>query len=84
MPIVPAAERGAPRLKPDRLPPPSEPPKAAPVKQVWTEAAAKPFFTEVVPAVTNQQHRRLWFVVPVLLLVFLLLLGFAFFVLPYI
>jgi zinc-ribbon domain len=44
----------------------------------------KPFFTEVMPAIENRQHRRLVFVVPVLLIVFIILLVFAILVLPYI
>ena len=84
MPVVPvttAAGRGRPRKAAVSEAPPDKP---AAARGPRPEAAAKPFFTEVVPAVANQQHRRLWFVVPVLLLVFCLLLGFALFVLPYV
>lgn len=47
-------------------------------------SAPKTFFTEVMPAIENRQHRRLVFVVPVLLIVFIILLVFAILVLPYI
>jgi hypothetical protein len=47
-------------------------------------SAPKPFFTEVMPAIQNRQHRRLVLVVPVLLIVFIILLVFAILVLPYI
>jgi hypothetical protein len=47
-------------------------------------SAPKPFFTEVMPAIENRQHRRLVFVVPVLLIIFIILLVFAILVLPYI
>jgi hypothetical protein len=47
-------------------------------------SVSKPFFTEAMPAIENRQHRRLVFVVPVLLIVFIILLVFAILVLPYI
>jgi len=83
MPVVPVTAPASRRRPRKAAVSEAPPPKPAAARRPRPEAVAKPFFTEVVPAVSNRQHRRLWFIVPVLLLVFCLLLGFALFVLPY-
>jgi hypothetical protein len=79
--VVPQKEVAAvkPAVAPTAPPPPKpKPPAPRP------NLAPKPFFTEVMPAIENRQHGRLVFVVPILLIVFIILLVIAIRVLPYI
>jgi hypothetical protein len=57
----------------------SPPAAPAPPPPARHDAELKPFFTQVVTAIPNQQHSRLILVVPLLLLVVILLLIFAYF-----
>jgi hypothetical protein len=67
---------------PDEAPRIEETPRASKprpaTEALRRDSARKPFFTEVMPAVSNRQHSRLVLVVPLLVLILFLVLALAY------
>jgi hypothetical protein len=72
--VAPISRDEIPRLDDTPLAPTPRPVIAT----LRSESARKPFFTQVVPATSNRQHRRLVLIVPLLVVILILVFALAY------
>jgi hypothetical protein len=75
-PPPPKAPKAPAPEAPDENPPTAS--RRPPTSALQRDAARKPFFTQVAPALSNRQHSRLVLIVPVLVLIFIGVLVLAY------